>query len=295
MRDQGHINYLLPIIHHYIRDPFQMCTEKLFKPRSLHKYPSRLGIISEGHTPYLQSLSLSGMKGLTHRIFTRLGGVSRPPYDSLNSSYQNGDRPEDVKENLRIIRDSLEADQLIFMNQVHGKNIIPLAKNDYPTLPASAPEADALITDIPSMAIMVKQADCQGVIMYDPAKRIVSVTHCGWRGNLCNILASVVISMKTRFGCDPRDIMAFIGPSLGPCCAEFRSHEKMFPREFERHMVREDYFDLWGISRSQLLEAGLRNDKIEIAGICTRCNSELLYSYRADNITGRFATVAMLR
>jgi len=89
--------------------------------------------------------------------------------------------------------------------------------------------------------------------------------------------------------------MAAIGPSLGPCCGEFITHEQIFPNEFRQFMVRENYFDLWRISRWQLLNAGLIEENIEVAGICTRCRTDMFYSYRAEGITGRFATVAMLK
>lgn len=272
-----------------------MHTDKLLQDSSIHNYPCKLRTCSYNHILNLQFLSLSEQNGLAHGIFTRLGGVSSPPYDSLNVSYQNGDQPENVIKNLGIIRESMKAGGLFFMNQVHGRNIIILRGNDFPPSSASAPEADALITDIPSMAIMVKQADCQAVIMYDPVMAVVAIAHCGWRGNASNILSLVVDNMRSVFGCNPSDILAAIGPSLGPCCAEFISYKTIFPKKFIKHMIREHYFDLWEISRSQLLEAGLRDDRIEIAGICTKCNTDLFYSYRAEGITGRFATVAMLR
>jgi YfiH family protein len=152
-----------------------------------------------------------------------------------------------------------------------------------------------MITDLPLVALMVKQADCQAVILFDPEKGVVSNAHCGWRGNVHNILDSVVGRMKSEFGCRKADLLAAIGPSLGPCCAEFVNHEKEFPAEFRRFMVREGYFDLWEISRWQLLEAGLKEDRIEVANICSRCRTDMFFSYRAEGITGRFATVAMLK
>jgi YfiH family protein len=266
-----------------------------FQDPPLHKYPCKLETCSNNSIPNLRFFSFSGLNGLAHWIFTRHGGVSPPPYDSLNTSYQNGDRPGNVGKNLRLIRESIKAGRLLFMNQVHGRNIIRLSKKDYSLSKTSLPDADAIITDIPDMAIMVKQADCQGVIMYDPIMAVLAIAHCGWRGNVHNILGLVVDNMKSGFGCDPSHILAAIGPSLGPCCAEFRSYQDIFPEGFFKYMVRDDYFDLWDISRNQLLDAGLSDDGIEIAGICTKCNNNLFYSYRAEGITGRFATVAMLR
>ncbi len=156
------------------------------------------------------------------------------------------------------------------------------------------PSVDAVITDTPNIAILVKQADCQGVIIFDPEKRVVANVHCGWRGNAKNILGNVVTRMKHDFGCKGRDLLATIGPSLGPCCAEFVGHEKIFPNSFEEFMVRENYFNLWAISEWQLLNAGLRQENIEIASICTRCRTDLFYSYRGEGETGRFGSVVML-
>jgi len=237
---------------------------------------------------------LSRYPGLVHRVFTRLGGASNPPYDSLNTSYSVADRPDNVKANLRKIKKTVKAEQLMFMTQEHGENIIIL-RQDYSPSHSAIPSADAMITNIPRVALMVKQADCQGVILFDPGENVVAIVHCGWRGNVRNILENVVVSMTKNFGCRPSDLLAAIGPSLGPCCAEFVSHKEIFPRHFENFVVRKDYFDLWAISCWQLLKAGLKKENIEIAGICTRCRTDLFYSYRAEGKTGRFATVAMLR
>jgi copper oxidase (laccase) domain-containing protein len=105
----------------------------------------------------------------------------------------------------------------------------------------------------------------------------------------------VVALMKSEFGCRARNIRSAIGPSLGPCCAEFIDYKSMFPEDFRHFMVRENYFDLWAISCAQLLETGLLKENIEVAGICTRCRTDLFYSYRGEGVTGRFATAVMLK
>lgn len=242
----------------------------------------------------LQFPRLVNHNRLVHAVFTRKGGVSEAPYDTLNVSYDTDDRPECVGKNIQIIRDAIGAKDLTFMHQVHGKEILVLRQRDFNGLrePVSA---DAMITDIPQMALMVKLADCQGVLLFDPIKNVVANVHCGWRGNVINILKSVVERMKSDFGCFAADLEAAIGPSLGPCCAEFIDYEEIFPEAFRRFMTSNAYFDLWEISRYQLLEAGLKNEHIEVAGICTRCKSEMFYSYRGEGETGRFATVVMLK
>jgi YfiH family protein len=231
---------------------------------------------------------------LVHAVFTRKGGVSETPYDTLNVSYDTDDRPECVSKNMQTIKDAIGANDLVYVNQVHGKQILVLRQHDFHGL-RDPVNADAMITDIPRLGLMVKQADCQGILLFDPNKGVVANVHCGWRGNVINILKSVVQKMTSDFGCIAADLTAAIGPSLGPCCSEFVDYEQIFPETFRRFMIRDAYFDLWGISRYQLLEAGLKNGHIEVAGICTCCRSEMFYSYRAEGETGRFATVIMLK
>jgi purine-nucleoside/S-methyl-5'-thioadenosine phosphorylase / adenosine deaminase len=237
---------------------------------------------------------LSLYQQLIHGVFTRMGGSSAPPYDSLNTSYTMGDSAENVNENLSRIKKSVEAEHLIFVDQVHGDSVFVIRRVHLDTQ-GKIPCADAMITDISRVVLMIKQADCQGVIIFDPKRSVVANVHCGWRGNVQNILGRVVARMSHEFECRPSDMVAALGPSLGPCCAEFVTHEEIFPETFRRFMVRENYFDLWAVSCGQLMEAGLKEENIEVSGICTRCRTDLFYSYRAEGKTGRFATVAMLR
>ena len=230
---------------------------------------------------------------LVHAVFSRHGGKSAPPYKSLNTAYNTNDSRVNVSSNLDLIKGIIKADKLIYMNQIHGTEIISLYErnlNNYDKIR----EADALITNIPGFALMVKHADCQAIILFDPVERVIANIHCGWRGNAEGIILKVVKRMESDFGCCASDIIAAIGPSLGPCCAEFISFKEIFPKEFRMFMQYDNYFNLWEISRMQLLKAGLSRDNIEIANICTKCNADLFYSYRAEKDTGRCATVVML-
>lgn len=267
---------------------------KMFLDEEMRPPSKRVNSGGANELPYLQFPEMSRHDQLVHAVFTRQGGVSEAPYDTLNASYMTGDRPECVSRNLEIIKGAIGANHLVFMNQMHGKEIIALRGETSKAFGEPA-DADAVITDKPRVALMVKQADCQAVLLFDSIKGVVSNVHCGWRGNVQNILASVVGRMGSEFGCRAANLLAAIGPSLGPCCAEFVNHEQEFPEGFRRFMVREQYFDLWEISRWQLLEAGLAEDHIEVANICSRCRTDMFYSYRAEGITGRFATVAMLK
>ena len=237
---------------------------------------------------------LSRYKSLCHRIFTRNGGFSIPPYNSLNISYAVDDDPAYVDQNMILVKQNTGAEQLIHMNQQHGKTVISL-RHGKEAGREKIFDADALVTDIPGVAVMVKQADCQGIILFDPGKTVAAVVHSGWKGSVKNILGETVKRMNKDFNCSPEDIQAAIGPSLGPCCAEFKTYEEIFPDHFREYMVGEFNFDFWAISERQLINAGLKKSNIEIAGICTKCRTDIFFSYRDEGITGRFATVAMIK
>lgn len=243
---------------------------------------------------YLRYLKLAQNRQLIHGIFTRHGGLSNLPYNCLNISHSVGDRPEDVTANLCKIKEAVGAESLMLMDQTHGTDVRVLREGRVKDF-GEIQHADAMITDIPRIALLVKQADCQGIIIFDPKKVVVANVHCGWRGNVKNILGRVVRQMKEEFGCVESDLMAAIGPSLGPCCAEFLDYKDMFPEYFRRFLVRDSHFDLWAVSCRQLIDAGLNAKNIELAGICSCCRTDLFFSYRRESVTGRFGIVAMIK
>jgi len=263
-------------------------------PRPQNPLPGRSNFIwVNAPIPYFQFPHLSAHPQISHAVFTRHGGHSQPPYAELNTSYDVGDRPHHVDANLTMIAETLGTGDLLYLEQVHGHHVLVVRPGD-PFWGPQAPSADAVITEAPGLALLVKQADCQGIILFDPVRCVAAVVHCGWRGNVANILGSVVARMRCNFRCDAGDLLAAIGPCLGPCCAEFVAYEKIFPREFHEFRTNANYFDLVGISRRQLVDAGLKEENIESAGICTRCRTDLFYSYRGEGITGRFGTAVML-
>jgi len=236
---------------------------------------------------------LSGCNRVFGAVFTRHGGASKGPYTQLNVSYNVGDDPGSVAANLSKIKSVIGAQWIATMTQVHGDNIFSLRRDNlkHETV---LDGYDALVTDVPGVALIVKLADCQGVIFFCEKKNVIAIAHCGWRGNVAGILKKVVGVMEREYGCDPGGLKVAISPSLGPCCGEFKGYEHIFPLEFSRFMVRENYFDLWAISRDQLVDAGVKRQNIETAEVCTRCHADLFFSYRASKVTGRFAMAAML-
>jgi YfiH family protein len=250
-----------------------------------------LQLHTQNGLPIYRFHRLSEFVELEHLIFTRLGGVSSPPFSSLNVSYDTGDEASKVRENLRRVRAATECSSLIYARQSHSSNIVALQQ--YPRIDPTATYPldgkDGFITQLPDLLMMIKVADCQAIFLYDAKKTVAAAIHAGWRGSVQDILGNAVQLMRYHFDCEPRDIVAAIGPSLGPCCAEFRHWQQELPHSFSRFQLNEKHFDFWAISRHQLLEAGLLRENIEIAGLCTKCYPGTFYSYRGEGETGRFA------
>ncbi len=235
---------------------------------------------------------LAALPGVIHGVFTRQGGVSTGPYRSLNVSAAVGDLPSCVAENRRRVQESLGVASLVGATQVHGGREAVIREGLAPA--GEIPEVDILITAQPGVGLVIKQADCQAVMFYDPRRRVVACTHCGWRGQVMGVLAKTVALLSRHFGSRPESLHAAVGPGLGPCCAEFRNYQQEFPPELWGYQVRPGYFDLWHLSLDQLRAAGLRPEHIEVAGFCTRCRAEDFFSYRRDRVTGRQAAVIAL-
>jgi len=243
--------------------------------------------------PYFRFPGLSAFPELVHGVFTRQGGVSLPPFASLNLSFSVGDTETAVLENRRRVQATLGLAALASATQVHGRRGAEVLQAN-PMPAAEIPAADILVTRRPGLGLVIKQADCQAVMFYDPARRVVANVHCGWRGQVQNILAAAVSRLE-ELGCQPQDLHAAIGPGLGPCCAEFQNFRREFPASLWHYQTRPHYFDLWQLSRDQLTAAGLPPNQIETAQLCTRCHPDLFFSYRRDGTTGRQATVIGLR
>ena len=247
-----------------------------------------------GSLSYYRSPLLAAFPEVVHGFFTRQGGVSLAPYDRLNLSFSGGDDREAVLENRRRVQHALGLTRLASANQVHGQGSAVVTENPAATAGETG-AADILLTDQPGVGLLIKQADCQAVILYDPGRRVLANVHCGWRGQVQNVLGTAVAQLRERYSCRPPDLYAAISPSLGPCCAEFRNFRREFPPELWPYQTRPNYFDLWRLSRDQLVAAGLPPEHLDIAGLCTRCRPAAFFSYRRDQITGRQGTVVALK
>jgi len=264
---------------------------------------------------------LAGLSGMLHGIFTRNNGKSKGPFRSLNVSFGVGDNDQTVLENRTIISRCINVKDLFYLNQVHGTRIIVFSKDHYfyrvfdaddclkgeskeilggltdtfGLEPEYRFEADAIVTDIPGKFLVIQVADCQSVLIYDPVQEVVANVHSGWRGSINNIIGCTLKVMENSFGCRSRDMVAGVGPSLGPCCAEFINYKKEIPEAFWKYKNDTNHFDFWSISRDQLCEAGVLLENVDLSRMCTKCDSNRFFSFRREGTTGRFAALIGLK
>lgn len=248
-------------------------------------------VVSNNGLMLYQFQHLAAYPELCHGITGRRGGTSPPPFDDLNLARSVGDDAERVAANRRVLQAQFDAMAPVYLHQMHSSTVAVLdgvGDGEAPLVPG---EADAVVTDRRGHLLTILVADCQPVMLYDPVASVVANIHSGWRGSIANIIGRTVAAMQDRFGCRPDDMLAGIGPSLGPCCAEFVNFREEIPPTLWSYQVAENHFDFWALSRDQLEQAGLRPEHIENGGICTRCRSDLFFSYRAAKQTGRMAAV----
>jgi YfiH family protein len=248
---------------------------------------------------FLQFPNFKPFAAIRHAIFTRRGGYSQGAFRSLNISFGIGDKHTDVQKNRELIGRCLESERSVFIQQVHGNDALVLkngeSESDAALISETPRQADALVTDIAGLNLVIQVADCQPVLLYDPVRSVIANIHSGWRGSVLNIIAGVVKIMERQFGCQAKNLIAGVGPSLGPCCAEFVNYRKELPESFWKYRTDHNYFDFWAISKNQLIEAGVLEANISLSRICTRCNLDRFYSYRGETVTGRFAAVIGLK
>jgi len=235
-------------------------------------------------------------------VFTRRGGMSPAPWDSLNVGGTVGDDPACVAENrIRSFRSMGRAPASIHdVWLVHGTNI---AYVEAPR-PLDKPpiQSDIILTDNPDVTLFMRFADCVPILFHDPKKQVVGITHAGWLGTVRGAASETIKAMQDRYGSKPENIIAGMGPSSGvdhyevgvDVLAQFE--EKYGDEAAQMFELRhgKTYLDLWKANAIQLKNAGV--EQIEISGLCTACHLEDWYSHRAEmGKTGRFGALIALQ
>jgi purine-nucleoside/S-methyl-5'-thioadenosine phosphorylase / adenosine deaminase len=246
---------------------------------------------------YYQFPNLVSDAGLVHGLFTRLGGQSTGPWTSLNTGHTVGDDPQAVEANHGLICEALriERSDIVSPHQVHSATVRVVDREHRGRV---CPETDALITACPNVLLMLRFADCVPVLLYDPCLHVVGLAHAGWRGTADGIASATVQAMAEAFGSCPSDIVAGVGPAIGPCCYEvgddvaeaFHDTPQVLRPAGDGHW----HLDLWATNREQLTRSGVR--EVHMANTCTACHTDEWFSHRAERgRTGRWGALIGLR
>ncbi len=238
---------------------------------------------------------------IKHGVFTRAGGVSPVPFDSLNLGSTTGDMNANVAVNRKRIFETLNlpVSSIFDVWQVHGKEII-IAEQPR-NLSEAHQKADGILTDKPGISLFMRFADCVPVILYDPRKRVIGLVHAGWQGTVKRIVQGAVEAMKSSFDTHPADILAGIGPSI--CVdhyeigSEVVAHVNRSLPEIKDEIIynrgNAQHFDLWKANTLLLSQVGVTT--IEQSEYCTAANTHEWYSHRAEGAkSGRFAVLISL-
>ncbi|HMK76383.1 MAG TPA: peptidoglycan editing factor PgeF [Thermodesulfobacteriota bacterium] len=243
----------------------------------------------KNNLPYFQSEDIAKLGWVQFAFLTRQGGVSLPPYDSLNLSDKNGDQKECVSTNKNLIARTFGFDpsRLVLLDQMQQDQILLLKK---PIATLSSPlEYDALITNFPNIYLAILTADCLPIFVVDQKRRVTAAIHAGRNGTVLRITAKVLTRMKEEFGCSSRDLLITLGPSIGVCCHEI--DKKAFHPEWEPFSTPKGtgkwLIDLAQINIAQMKGEGIKGEQISWVNLCTHCCSDLFFSYRREGRTGR--------
>ena len=263
---------------------------------------------NNGQIPYLSFEQIADDRLVEHAIFTRQGGVSPAPYNTLNLSVSVDDEESNVYSNRSLAYGLFNRSNqsLIHAYLCHGADVAQVSQQDNGRYIGPV---DGLISNDPGCGLTMNYADCAPIILTDPEHRAIGIGHAGWKGAVKDLPGALVRAMQEAFGSNPANLNAAIGPCIGPCCYEIgepvlSSVRSSFPRATELLLGQpfssesespeeRMYFDLPQANNLRLVEAGV--EKIELSGLCTACRTDLFYSHRAEmGRTGRFGVILIL-
>lgn len=248
-------------------------------------------------TPFLTYKRLEEIPFIKHGFSTRLGGVSKGIFNSMNLALNRGDKTQDVMTNYNRLCKSigLDADTLVASSQDHNTFVRVVTEKEYGTgitKPKDIESVDALVTNRPNVTLVTYYADCTPLFFIDTKKKAIGLAHAGWRGTVGRIGQKVVEKMVSEFDTNPADLVCAIGPAIGLCCYEvdkacaqqfydlsdLNTSNFIFPKENDKFMI-----DLQMTNKEILIRSGVNPENIVMSDLCTRCNSDLLWSHRATN------------
>lgn len=278
-----------------------------------HRYEEE----SEWNLEFLTFPGLSQIEGVRHLFSTRLGGVSKDIFSSMNLSFTRGDEDECVLENFKRIAHVMQTDveHMVCSDQTHTTNVRVVTKEDAGkgvVYKKGYTDVDGLITNVKGLVLATFYADCVPLYFVDPVKKVIGLSHSGWRGTVAGMGRVTVEKMQEVYGCKPADIHAAIGPSICQACYEvsqevadaylegleqckysgvaFTAQEKkacfdaVFMQKDEKQISEQKYqMNLWKANELVMRSAGILPEHIEVTDICTCHNKDYLFSHRASN------------
>jgi len=265
---------------------------------------NRRGVLVYFTVPSFEEYNL-----VSYAFTSRLGGVSPAPFESLNLGMRVGDEHKNVISNRERACEIMGVglDRLVAGRQVHGNRVFDVtsahAGRGAITWEDALPDVDALVTAETGVLLSSYYADCVPLVFLDPVQRVVALAHAGWKGTVQRIGAVTIGHMGGKYGSRPGDILAAVGPSIGPCCYEVDAPvlEKVksclpgYPDLAHPGRPGHWWLDLPEMNRRILIDAGVNKDKITISGYCTSCSGDLLFSHRRQKgRAGRMASLIML-
>ncbi|MBO4384181.1 MAG: peptidoglycan editing factor PgeF [Clostridia bacterium] len=235
-------------------------------------------------------------RGIDHGFSTRIGGISEPPFDTLNLGTSRNEPMSNILTNYRILCSAygLDYDDLALVRHEHGSNILRLTGEDRGRGLDREPleYSDGLVTNDPSVTLVTCHADCSAFFFYDKKHGAIGLAHAGWKGMYARIGQKMVLRMHDEFGTDPSDLSAVIGPCICEKCFEVDLNlGEAFEKEFDCPDIlaagtgkKSDkaYVSLRAAALIQLLDAGMSESSISIMDHCTMEEKDLFYSYRRD-------------
>ena len=247
--------------------------------------------------PYLTYNRLSDIGFIRHAFSTKHGGVSTDEWTSMNFAFSRGDKPENVIENYKIFSDAVGFDynSLVTSSQDHHTYVRAVTKNECGIgiwREKDMLSVDALITNEPNVTLVTHYADCTPLFFVDTVGKAIGLAHAGWRGTVGRIGEEVIKKMTALYGTNPKNVVVAIGPAISKCCYEvdkdcaenfynlkdLDNSKFIFPKDDGKYMI-----DLLETNRQIVMKAGVKEENIVLSDLCTKCNSDLLWSHRATN------------
>jgi len=269
-------------------------------------------LIEKNNVPYIVFPKLSAFDDtIVHGFSTRLGGVSKEHLFSMNLSFSRGDEEKNVRENHRLFADALGYDcsRLVFSDQVHKTVIHKVTADDAGkgiSKETDLKEIDGLVTNVPGIPLITFYADCVPLFFYDPVKKVIAMSHSGWRGTVERIGEKMIQCMEKEYGSEASNIVCAIAPSICQKCYEvsedvaFAFLKEFGEKEGDSLLYKKEngkyQLNLHKACEITLLQAGILKEHLDITDLCTCCNPKLLYSHRESNgMRGNLAGVMMLK